>query len=105
MFFPEQLACKFSKEEATVRKSTDGITLLLKKKKKKLVHTYPASRASLCLLDQGVEKKTLSESRQDFEVTATRTSGLVDLVFSRQTSFPSPSILNKDLGRLMQSLR
>ena len=39
-----------------------------------------------CRLDQE-EKRTLPESRQAFEVTATRISELVNLVFSRQTGF------------------
>ena len=40
----------------------------------------------------GGEKDSLPESRQAFEVTATRISGLVNLVFSRQTGFFNASI-------------
>ena len=38
------------------------------------------------------EKEALPESRQLFEAPAARTSGLVNLVFSRQTGFSSASI-------------
>ena len=38
------------------------------------------------------EKRGLPKSRQAFEVSATLTSGLVNLVFSRQTGFPSTCI-------------
>ena len=54
---------------------------------------HPASRASSCLfLYWGGEKEALPESRQLFEAAAARTSGLVNLVFSRQTGFSSASI-------------
>ena len=54
---------------------------------------HPASRASFCLfLYWGGEKEALPESRQLFEAAAARTSGLVNLVFSRQTGFSSGSI-------------
>ena len=43
--------------------------------------------ASFCLLYWGGEKKTLPELLQAFEVAAAPTSGLVNLVFSRQTGF------------------
>ena len=39
------------------------------------------------LLDRGGEKEALLESRQAFEDAATRTFGLVNLVFSCQTVF------------------
>ena len=66
----------------------------------------PASRASLCLLEWGGEKEVLSESHQPFEVTAARTSGLVNLVFSHQTGklfffeckhvfFDKPMVINE----------
>ena len=49
---------------------------------------HPASRASSCLcLYWGGEKEALPESRELFEAAAARTSGLVNLVFSRQTVF------------------
>ena len=52
------------------------------------LRSHHASRASFCLLlDRGGEKKALPESRQAFDVAAARTSRLVNLVFSRQTSF------------------
>ena len=38
------------------------------------------------------EKRGLPKSRQAFEVSATLTSGLVNLVFSRQTGFPNACI-------------
>ena len=45
-------------------------------------------RASFSLvLDQGVEKKALPELNQKFEVSAAQTSGLINLVLSRQTVF------------------
>ena len=47
--------------------------------------THPASRASFCLLEWKGEKTVLRESRQAFEVAAAQTSGLLNLVFSRQT--------------------
>ena len=47
---------------------------------------HPTSRVSSCLLlNRGGEKEVLPESRQAFQVTVTRNSGLVKLVFSRQT--------------------
>ena len=46
-----------------------------------LCHIYPANKASFCLLEGGGEKEVLPESPQTFEVTAARTSGLVNLVF------------------------
>ena len=53
-----------------------------------LTETYPVYRASFSLvLDQGVEKKALPELNQKFEVGAAQTSGLVNLVLSRQTVF------------------
>ena len=59
------------------------LTILLQNKK-----THPASRASSCLfLYGGGEKEALPESCQLFEAAAARTSGLVNLVFSRQTGF------------------
>ena len=48
---------------------------------------HPASRAYFCLFDWGREKEALLESLQAFEVAASRTPGLVNLVFSRQTGF------------------
>ena len=54
---------------------------------------HPASRASFYLfLYRGGEKEALPESRQLFEAAAARTSGLVSLVFSRQTGFSSANI-------------
>ena len=47
----------------------------------------PAIRAFL-LIVEGEKKKTLRKSCQDFEVTEARTSGRVNLVFSRQIGFP-----------------
>ena len=44
------------------------------------------------LLDQKGEKEALPESPQAFEVAAAPTSGLVNLVFSRQTGFSRASI-------------
>ena len=45
------------------------------------------------LLDRGGEKETpRQQSRQTFDVTAARTFGIVNLVFSRQTGFLSASI-------------
>ena len=46
---------------------------------------HPVSRASFCLLEWKEEKKVLRESRQAFEVAAAQTSGLLNLVFCRQT--------------------
>ena len=43
--------------------------------------TYPASKASFCLLGGGGEKVSLPESRQAFEVATAQMSGLVNLVF------------------------
>ena len=49
---------------------------------------HPASRASFyLLLDRGGEKEALPDLRQSFEVAASRTSGLVNLVSSHQTGF------------------
>ena len=46
----------------------------------------PAIRSSSCLLlNREGEKEVLPESRQAFQVTVTRNSGLVKLVFSCQT--------------------
>ena len=39
------------------------------------------------LIDSEEEKEALSESRQTFEVAAAQTSGLFNLVLSRQTGF------------------
>ena len=51
------------------------------------------SKASFCLfIYSGGEQEALPESRQLFEAAAARTSGLVNLVFSRQTGFYSASI-------------
>ena len=51
-----------------------------------MVQLHPARRTSLCvLLDREGEKEALPESRQAFQVAAARISGLVNLVFSRQT--------------------
>ena len=48
--------------------------------------SHPASRASLCLLGLGGEMEGLPKSRPTFaEVAAGQSSGLVNLVFSRQT--------------------
>ena len=49
------------------------------------LNIHPASRASFCLLGWKGEKEALPESHQTFEVTEARTSGLVNLVLSRQT--------------------
>ena len=58
-----------------------------------LMPSHPASRASFCLfLYWGGEKEALPELRQLFEAAAARTSGLVNLVFSRQTGFSSASV-------------
>ena len=54
---------------------------------KGLIIPHHASRISFCLLEWGGEKEVLPESRQTFEVVAAQTSGLVNLVFSRQTGF------------------
>ena len=54
---------------------------------------HPVSRASFYLfLPQGGEKEALPESHQLFEGATTQTSGLVKLVFSRQTGFSSVSV-------------
>ena len=54
----------------------------------KHLFSHPASRAFLCLLEWGVEKEALPETRQTFaEVAAAQTSGLLNLVLSRQTGF------------------
>ena len=47
-----------------------------------LLRTYERSTTS-----ESKEKKALPESRQAFEVAAAQTSGLVNLVSSRQTGF------------------
>ena len=44
------------------------------------------------LVDQEGVKEALPELGQAFEVAEGRTSGLANLVFSRQTGFPSASI-------------
>ena len=54
---------------------------------KGLIIPHPATRTSFCLLECGGEKEALPESCQTFEVAAAQTSGLVNLVFSRQTVF------------------
>ena len=46
-----------------------------------------SSRAPFSLLEWEREKESLPESRLTFEVTVAQTSGLVNLVFSRQTGF------------------
>ena len=46
---------------------------------------YPASIAFCCLLEWEGDKEGLPESRQAFKVAAAQTSGLVNLVFSRQS--------------------
>ena len=52
----------------------------------KHLFSHPASRASLCLLGLGGEMEALPKSRPTFaEVAAGQSSGLVNLVFSRQT--------------------
>ena len=54
----------------------------------KHLFSHPASKAFLCLLEWGVEKEALPETRQTFaEVAAAQTSGLLNLVLSRQTGF------------------
>ena len=53
---------------------------------------HPAIRASFCRLDQREEKEPLPETRQAFEVVTIQTSGLVNVVLSRQTSFSGTSI-------------
>ena len=54
---------------------------------------HRASRASFHLfLPQGGEKEALPESHQLFEGATAQTSGLVKLVFSRQTGFSSVSV-------------
>ena len=47
----------------------------------------PANLASFCLLQRGGKKEARPESRQTLEIAAAQTSGLVNLVFSRQTGF------------------
>ena len=47
-----------------------------------LLRTYERSTCS-----ESKEKKALPESRQAFEVAAAQTSGLINLVSSRQTGF------------------
>ena len=51
-----------------------------------VVKNHPTSRVSFCLLESG-EKEALPETRQAFKDAAARTSGLVNLVLSRQTGF------------------
>ena len=52
----------------------------------KHLFSHPASKASLCLLGLGGEMEALPKSRPTFaEVAAGQSSGLVNLVFSRQT--------------------
>ena len=53
----------------------------------KLLRVMGAQRAEPPFLSEA-----LPESRQLFEATAARTSGLVNLVFSRQTGFSSTSV-------------
>ena len=60
---------------------------------KGLIIPHHASRTSFCLLECEGEKDALPESRQTFEVAAAQTSGLVNLVFSRQTGFFGASFL------------
>ena len=49
---------------------------------------HPSStKVSFCFLEWGGEKGALPESRQAFKVVAAQTSGLVNLVSSRQTGF------------------
>ena len=64
-----------------LRQRHKAIMLLVKKGK-----NHPANRASFCLF------LSLPESRQLFDAAAARTSGLVNLVFSRQTGFSSASV-------------
>ena len=52
-----------------------------------MVAYHPASIESICLLEWRGENKALPESRQIFQATKAETSGLVSLVFSRQTGF------------------
>ena len=64
----------------------DWYNVLLKFMSLDVVQLYPARRASFCvLLDRRGEKEALTESRRAFQVAAARISGLVNLVFSRQT--------------------
>ena len=51
------------------------------------VQQFFSSRASFSLLEWEKEKESLPESRLTFEVTKAQTSGLVNLVLSRQTGF------------------
>ena len=54
---------------------------------------HPVNRAPFCLLfDRGREKEALPESCQAFEGSTAQSSGLVNLVLYRQTSFSSVSI-------------
>ena len=59
-------------------------------------HTVPDSPCEQSLLLSFSflrrEKEALPESRQLFEAVTARTSGLVNLVFSRQTGFSSANI-------------
>ena len=48
---------------------------------------HPGCKAFFGLLELSGEKEALPESHQIFEVTATQTSGLVNLVLPRQTGF------------------
>ena len=48
---------------------------------------YPTSRASFSFLAWVGEKDALPESRQTLEVATAQTSGLVNLVLSRQNGF------------------
>ena len=50
-------------------------------------NTLRAEPRSFCLLEWGGEKKAPPELRQAFEVATGQNSGLVKLVFSRQTVF------------------
>ena len=54
---------------------------------KGLIIPHHASRTSFWLLEWGGEEEALPESRHTFDVAAAQTSGLVSLVFSRQTGF------------------
>jgi len=54
----------------------------------------------LCLVDQEGVKEALPELGQSFEVAEGQTSGLANLVFSRQTGFPSASIRLLITGRI-----
>ena len=51
---------------------------------------YPVNRAPFCVLfDRGRGKEAVPESCQAFEVSTAQSSGLVNLVLSRQTSVSS----------------